>query len=355
MADGLNRFRGEAGVALARNAIDELARQAAPTSPANYEIWTTYLTGANPALNREIDERVKAGGAITDQVSEELFERYFARTRLSAKMLEATAGVARELDDVVTSLRSSGALAGGYADELHGAATRIENGADPAGLHAIVTGLAAATRKMAEHNRSLETQMQASSKQVESLQATLHEVRVEALTDGLTGLANRKHFDQSLEKLAAESASARSDLCLVICDIDHFKRVNDTWGHQVGDQVIRFVASVLRGHAEGDRLSARYGGEEFALILPRTDLHGAAAVAEQIRRTVSERKLSRRSTGDVIGQVTLSFGVAQFEPGESAADWLARADRCLYASKAAGRDRVTVQQEQHKRPPAAAA
>jgi len=343
MVDLLKRFRGEAGLALGRTALAELAGQGAPVSPANYELWTAYLCGAFPELNREIEKHVSGGAALTDEVRDALFEKYFAKTRLSAEILAASAGIARELDEVVSGLRSAGKASGGYANELRNAATRLDDTSDAASFREIVRNLADATRKIAQHNLELEQQMQASSRHVAALQATLQEVRVEALTDGLTGLANRKHFDHFMAKRIAEADRDQGDLCLILCDIDHFKRVNDTWGHQVGDQVIRFVASVMQAQAKNDQLCARYGGEEFAILLPRVSLQHATQLAERIGAAVREKQLTRRSTGEVIGRITVSFGVAKYVQGEPGEEWVSRADACLYDSKRGGRDRVTTE------------
>lgn len=139
----------------------------------------------------------------------------------------------------------------------------------------------------------------------------------------------------------AEEQAGHAGLCLLLCDIDHFKRVNDTWGHQIGDQVIRYVASVLNAQVKGDFLAARYGGEEFALIMPRTKLAAAAEIAERIRTTIKAKTLSRKSTGEILGRVTISLGIACSSPGDDAATLIGRADACLYQSKRTGRDRVT--------------
>lgn len=342
MPDVQARFRGEDGLALARAAIDDLVSHGAPTSPANYEIWTSHLAGVNPELSREIETRLMSGAPLDDQLSDDLYERFFARTRLSSQMLEASASITRELDEVLFSLRGAGSQARGYAGELEDAVTHLEKSADPYAIRAIVAGLASATQKMVEHNQSLEAQMAASCRQVETLQSALSAVRIEALTDGLTGLANRKHFDEAIEAKIQEASETQTDLCLVLCDIDHFKRINDTWGHQVGDHVIRFVAGHLKFPGKRDSLAARYGGEEFALLLPRSSLTEAVELADRVRRAIRDRKLSRRSTGEIIGHVTVSFGIACARPGETSANLIARADRSLYASKANGRDRVSV-------------
>jgi diguanylate cyclase len=127
---------------------------------------------------------------------------------------------------------------------------------------------------------------------------------------------------------------------LVMCDIDHFKTFNDTWGHQTGDQVLRLVANCLSENVKGRDTAARYGGEEFAVILPQTSLADAVGLADQIRGKVESKKLVKKSTGDILGMITISMGVAQYNPQESLDEFVARADTCLYAAKHAGRNRV---------------
>jgi diguanylate cyclase len=176
---------------------------------------------------------------------------------------------------------------------------------------------------------------------MDTLRATLRQARAEALTDGLTGLANRKMFDETLKMRLREAAGQRTDLCLVLCDIDKFKHFNDTWGHQTGDQIIRFIASSLQRQTQPDHLVARYGGEEFAIIMPRTRIVSARTIAEAIRAAIESKKLQRKSTNEELGRITVSMGVAQYRPGETGHDLVGRADACLYASKHAGRNRVS--------------
>ena len=129
-------------------------------------------------------------------------------------------------------------------------------------------------------------------------------------------------------------------MTLLLCDIDHFKKFNDTWGHQTGDQVLRLVASCLAENVKGRDTAARYGGEEFGVLLRGTGLEAAAKVAEQIRQTVETKKLVKKSTGDILGNITISIGVAQFAPGDTIEAVVRRADACLYGAKQNGRNLV---------------
>ncbi len=180
---------------------------------------------------------------------------------------------------------------------------------------------------------------------VARLREHLELVRRDATTDGLTNLANRKAFDEELERACAEADAKGESLALAVIDIDHFKNFNDTWGHQTGDQVIRYVASVIGGRAVAPRFAARYGGEEFALLFPRDGSDLAFAVLEEIREEVASRMLKRRSTDEDLGTVTVSAGLAERTRGESAHSFVERADEALYASKRSGRNRVSRAEE----------
>ena len=248
--------------------------------------------------------------------------------------------IARELDETVAGLRGAGGQAGSYASVLQAAAARFEDGVDSSEFRTVVEQLAVNTHEMAEHNLKLAEQIEASSRQVEELQAALQSVKVEALTDGLTGLANRRMFDDTLRRRISDATADKCDLCLAVLDIDNFRRINESWGHSLGDQVLRYIASVMRSHAQGDVLAARVGGEEFALITPRTNLSLAEALAARVSRAVKSKRLSLKSTGEVIGEVTVSIGVVRLRESEHPGDLVARAEACVRAAKQAGRDRI---------------
>ena len=165
-------------------------------------------------------------------------------------------------------------------------------------------------------------------------------MRNESLTDPLTSLANRKYFDSALEKFIAQSRAGGEPLALLLTDIDHFKAFNDTFGHLTGDQVLRLVAVAVKQNVKGQDIAARYGGEEFAIILPNTPLRAALTVADHVRRAVMTKELMKRSTGEHLGRVTISVGVATLGNEDTGQSLIERADNCLYAAKRNGRNRV---------------
>lgn len=195
---------------------------------------------------------------------------------------------------------------------------------------------------MQRRSRELERRLQETSVEVNQLRNNLEKVREEAMTDALTGLANRKRFDEAMRKARRDAELQGDDFCLILCDIDHFKRFNDTWGHQTGDQIIRFVSACLSRFAKDTHVVARYGGEEFAIVMPKTTLGDAAEIADKIRATVESKRLLRKSTNEDLGHITVSMGVSQHAAGESVESLIERADTNLYKSKQTGRNRVTI-------------
>lgn len=160
-------------------------------------------------------------------------------------------------------------------------------------------------------------------------------------TDGLTGLANHRHFQQTLSVALAQAYLENEPLALILLDIDHFKTVNDTHGHLLGDMVLRELANLLRRELADDAMAARYGGEEFAVVLRGAAAVQASDTAEQLRAAVSAYQVFDFSSGARLS-VTVSCGVAYYELGQGKSRLIARADEALYASKHGGRNRVTV-------------
>ena len=196
---------------------------------------------------------------------------------------------------------------------------------------------------MQQRSRELERRLHETSSEVVKLRTNLERVREESMTDALTGIANRKRFDEMLRKGRRSADANNESMCLILCDIDHFKRFNDTWGHQTGDQIIRFVAGCMSRNASDHHTVARYGGEEFAVVMPKSSLMEANALAEKIRMTVESKRLLRKSTSEDLGNITLSLGVAAYKHGEAVEDLIERSDANLYKSKNSGRNCVTTE------------
>jgi diguanylate cyclase len=334
-------LQGPAGANVAMEAIDLMRLHGVPPTSANYEVWLAYRLGRHQTLRETIDARISAGKKFTTEDNAQLYEQFFTGLGASAQIVLAGEKIARDLTNVVSFLKEAEERSGDYGRTLESAATDLNRGLGPDQIRQIVSSLASATLDMANHNQTLNEQLKKSTKEIETLRTSLESVRVESLTDSLTGLSNRRMFDETLRMRIEEAKAQCSELSVLLCDIDHFKRFNDTWGHHTGDQILRFLASALQAHARPDFLVARYGGEEFAVIMPRLSARAAQQTGEAMREAIQAKRLRRRSTNEDLGQVTVSIGIARLQSGDTPQGLVERADACLYASKRNGRNQTT--------------
>ncbi len=339
-------LEGPGGATIAHETLDLMRQHNIPVTSANYDVWLAYRFHPNDDLRKAIDDRIAEGQPFTKEFNAQIYDRHFTALRSSKQILAAGEKLARELSFVMEFLQAGQQKSGDYGRTLESAASNLGGGLEPDQVAKIVESLAAATLDMAKHNDTLSKQLHKASGEITTLRSSLESARVESLTDSLTGLANRRMFDETLRLRLVESRAQASEMCLLMCDIDHFKRFNDTWGHHTGDQILRFLATTLRSVARPDHLPARFGGEEFALVMPRTNLHTAIQIAESLRTSIQNKRLRRRSTNEDLGQVTVSIGIAILQPSDSQQTLLARADGCLYASKRNGRNQITTDSEQ---------
>jgi diguanylate cyclase len=332
----------QAAKRLADAAHAEMLRHAVPPTPANFCVWYSYAGKTFAGLNREIDERIAQKKGFDWQANQELFEKYFGieaeATALRRTGTELTATMGR----VLNRLDKAGADATAFGetlDQAHGSLATIEI-PEASGVQAVMRRLSGATRDMVSQNRDLESELRKSTEEITTLQQRLEQARRDALTDGLTGIGNRRCFDLALAEHGARAATGHAELCLILIDIDHFKRFNDAYGHRIGDQVLKVVGMKLKEIAQPNDTPARYGGEEFALLTLNTRFEAAMERADSLRNALASNVLRNKQTGDNYGQVTVSMGVARFRPTDSLESFVQRADTALYQAKREGRNRV---------------
>jgi diguanylate cyclase len=330
----------ERTMAFADIAFGQMKALRQPASPRNFEIWYAYASGYHPALNQQINATLKAKGTISEADLVQMYENFLSPTRLTERIDLVGSQVKGEIDQVMAMIDAAVGSASSYTESLAGATEQLVQSKDRDGLRTIVETLVQTTKAMEISNRNLEDRLHASKQEINDLQENLEAVRTESLTDPLTQLANRKFFDSTLEKSIAEAVERNEALSLMLTDIDHFKTFNDSFGHLTGDQVLRLVAMSVKHNVKGKDTAARYGGEEFAVILPNTTLRAAVTVAEHIRRAVMAKELMKRSTGENLGRMTISIGVATLRKADSGQSLIERADMCLYAAKRHGRNGV---------------
>lgn len=330
----------EQAARFARDAFELMERKKIPINPPNFTIWYSYVSGRNPALRAAVDKLVKAKKEVTGEASAAIYQRFFGFEHESAVLNETAGRIEEELGRILGSIAEAGDGAAAYGKTLATFSGKLAGSGNARDITAALTGMISATREMEERNRALEGELDNSSNEVSRLKQDLEKVRHEAMTDALTGIANRKRFDEELKRCAARAAEERRDLSLLMIDIDNFKAFNDSYGHAVGDQVLRLLAATLTDCIKGQDTAARYGGEEFSVILPATDLDGARKLADKLRETISAKQLLNRTSGISLGQITVSVGIARLVAGEPLACFVERADAALYAAKRSGRNRT---------------
>lgn len=324
-------------------ALTLMEKRVIPHNPQNYSIWYEYHCGRNPELRHKVDELVAQGVAFTDEVNERLYEEFFAAGRERAAVQRAARNMNEQLGQVKESLANASEGTSRYSQALHEFEGKVRTSSSPEELGEAVKGMVAETRSMQDHNRALESRIVASTLEIDQLKHELEEVRREAMTDPLTGIANRKFFDEQLIELTKDAALNRQDLSLLLIDVDHFRQFNDKWGIAAGDQFLRLLARVLLDSVKPSDLAARYGGEEFAVVLPKARLSNAVTVAHVIRQSLHNKKIVKKSTGEDLGALTLSVGAAALQHGEPVVQLLRRAEEALAEAKNGGRNRIVTQ------------
>ncbi|MBR0687237.1 GGDEF domain-containing protein [Bradyrhizobium manausense] len=330
----------ERTMAFAEVALGQIRSLKQTAIPRNYEIWYVYATGYNAPLNKIINETLARNGKLTEADLEQIYDTYLSHIKTTDRIDKVGARVIGEIDDVMTVLGDALGMTGAYDASLSGASEQLTSAKSPEQVRTIVEALLRSTSEMREINKTLEDRLTLSKNEISNLQQSLEAIRAESLTDPLTGLGNRKYFDRMIGMAVQSALAGGEPLSLLLLDIDHFKSFNDSYGHLTGDQVLRLVGLSLKQTIKGQDITARYGGEEFAVVLPNTALRQALTVADHIRRAVMAKELKKKSTGEILGRVTISVGVSLLKQGDDTDALIERADACLYAAKRNGRNRV---------------
>lgn len=312
-----------------------------PPTPRNFELFFAHFSGFDHGLSERLGPYLEEDRSIPATERDALYDEFLGRDVDSGPFdagAEQIADVAQRILEQVSG--NQNALTG-YGDLLDRSAAHMAAPTSVESLRKIVATLSDETFQAVQRNRILERELSASTTRITKLRQDLIQTRQAASTDALTGIANRKTFDAKLRRcLALAKADPTATFSLIMLDVDHFKRFNDTHGHRMGDHVLRLVGRLLSDNVKGRDTPARYGGEEFAIILADADVNAGLTVAEQIRGRLCTQRVIRRGTGETIGQITISAGVAQHRPGESSASLIERADAALYEAKRSGRNKV---------------
>ncbi len=338
--------RAAATHALAASVLAEMRDHGILPTPRNYDLWFTYRADMNPALTQRMRLALDEGQSLTHAMLDTLYDECVGSIEMNVDVISSQSDAIQEAaQTLIDQVSNNQAAVVSYGDTLTDWAQHLGDQPTLGGLVNAIASITAETTRASERNRLLEQQLSVSVGRIAKLRQSLAEVRQEATTDALTGLANRRAFDVRIKRLMAQVRSEpATPLSLLLVDVDHFKKFNDTHGHRVGDLVLRLVARLMADNVKGRDTVARYGGEEFAILLTGADLRAACVVARQLGEALSSKRLVTKGAMHPVGHVTVSIGVAQARPGEQAAALVERADGALYEAKRTGRNRVCTEQ-----------
>lgn len=321
-----------------RLAIAKLSKHKLPVTPLNYSLLYFYVSGKDVTLNKRLDELLQDWDV---ECAQQLFKRFICECseneyqELRTELLMTVAQILGSVIDLAGKAAVSNSTLEKHMQNL--AAT-----SEPKDILNIASSIIADTRDFIQQSRDFENNLVDSTQEISLLKDELDQARRMANTDALTGLHNRRGFDRELTELVEASKSGIANLCLLILDIDHFKKVNDNHGHLVGDKVLIGISKLLHQQMKGNDHLSRFGGEEFAILMRETPITGAFTVAENVRRAVEKLRLKHVKSGIQVAQVTISIGVACYRRGENISDFIHRCDSALYRAKSLGRNRTVL-------------
>ncbi|MGB9151764.1 MAG: GGDEF domain-containing protein [Alphaproteobacteria bacterium] len=322
-----------------RQALERLAQDDLLPTPANYAVYYHYYAGNLSALNAAYDV-IAARGKITPRECTDLYDKYIVADTEMLFLKKANSVVDGELKKMMELLSASAQGTNQFGENLDAFSGQVTSAASIEALRDAVEKITEETRAIAAQNHKLQDELEATSHQLSEVRSDFERVHKESQIDPLTEVGNRKFFGQEMDRVITEAREQKSVLSLVMVDIDHFKKFNDTHGHLIGDQVLRLVARTLIENLKGRDIIARYGGEEFVILLPQTRLQDAERVANQLRASLATKQIRKRNSQEILGAITISLGAAEFLPEEDSETLISRADAALYKAKQTGRNKV---------------
>jgi len=321
---------------LAYSILADMNKAKVLASPNNFRLWFEHESGQNADLSAEIETLAQAGKSFTESLNETLYEKYFGQTKEISLMKKVHRETQKIIKTIFKEIIATTNSSSDYGQQLEESTAKLGKTDEISEVQNIVKGIIKETKQMAESNQKMNEKLKQATKHTDKLRGQLEKSEREAMIDSLTGLYNRKAFDKKIKELFSLYQKEGTLFSTIMLDIDFFKKFNDTYGHQVGDEVLSYVGRTLHKFLQGADVPARYGGEEFVILLPATELKNAGVVAEKLRLYISVKQFDEK----IDKKITASFGVSVVHPDDTIESLVSRADRALYLAKESGRNNV---------------
>ena len=328
----------EKSVAILKQTIPLLLKHKISAVPTNYALWYTYVSNESPELKVAIDDVLDNKMQLSEVKTKALYRHYVAaneevsawelRQSLEAMLVE----LSQSVKDTRLETTSFKKTMDSCVDDL----AKVEKEGLPVEeVMALVRNLVKDTQYIRNSTISFNNALTDAQKEIEALRDQLEQSKQEALYDALTGLCNRRYFDEELA-----SQSLKPNLCLMMVDLDHFKKINDNYGHIMGDLVLKAAAKKIQATCRDGAQAFRFGGEEFAIIVPNSSFTKAWSMAESMRKAIEKMAVKNKRTGEVLCDITASIGVAELTKNMNPLALIEKVDKQLYEAKRLGRNRV---------------
>ncbi|MDP5033176.1 MAG: GGDEF domain-containing protein [Paraglaciecola sp.] len=321
-----------------KQTIPLLIKHKVAALPINYALWYTYVSNEVPELNLALEGVIKQERPITEAKTKELYRQYLSESQevTAWELRQSMEAMLIELTQSITDTRSE---TNGFKitmDNCVDNLTKVEKeGLSIEEVMALVRNLVKETQNIRRSTMSFNSALAEAQTEISALRSQLEKSQQEALYDALTGLSNRRYFDEELA-----SHAVHPNLFLILVDLDHFKKINDNYGHVMGDLVLKAAAKKIQACCRDSAQAFRFGGEEFAIIVPNSTFAKTRSLAETMRRSMEKIAVKDKRTGEVLGDITASFGIAELRKGMNPLVLVESADKQLYEAKRLGRNRV---------------
>jgi diguanylate cyclase len=326
---------------IAKEALGYVGKFNTPPTPDVYEVWYRFVEGRNEALLEQLSHAVHEAQDVNSSLLSKLHDQF--REQNDGTIDQVSLELSHELNELQALVSSQISAGDEFHHSIDSATETITSGIGTSqSVEACLAGLLSSNRKMQSQLKEMETRLLESQMQVDSLRNDLHESQRSVMTDPLTGVGNRRYFDAVMDQALNSKASLNKQTFLILIDLDEFKKINDTFGHSIGDRVLCFVAGETQ-KIRPDASIARYGGDEFAVFVQSKENGETLRLAEYIHRFFSTNVAAVEHGGQSIGTVKLSLGVARLRVDDTRESWFNRADQLLSRAKASGRNCVMVE------------